>query len=332
MNRVFSQTFTGYLFSEPISFSRHRFALAYENRPIATPIHVHLPDFVEYGLDVGDFIHNLGWDFLLLDPPSLICPELVQYFYSNLRSFGLQSRCFSTVVYGHLVTIPVPELARILNIPPVGEVLAHESELWRYNFDISAEFLQLTGIHPGPATFLPVNSVMPRLRALYFVITRIFLPRTQSLDIILPLDLWIMAHAAAGIPLDFSYLLFEVFMTYGDSSFPGPLPFGPLITQLIIRLGISFTSFHTVQPSWVFLIDQVLDELEISNEGEMDAADTEEDEDEVDDPEEVPEDVAEAAGNDDDDLDRFGAAVVMPGGFSRRLVDYSSDESVSLAD
>ncbi|CAL1409582.1 unnamed protein product [Linum trigynum] len=324
MNYVFSQTYTGYIFPEPISFSRHRFALAYENRPIAPPIHVHLPDFMDFGLDVREFIHNLGWDFLLLDPPFLICPELVSYFYSNLRSFGLHSRCFSTVVYGHLVTIPVPELARLLGIPPVGEVLAHESELWQYNFNIAAEFVQLTGIHPGPATSLPVASVIPRLRALHFVITRILLPRTQSLDLILPLDLWIMAHAVNGVPLDFSYLLFGVFMTFADSSFPGPLPLGPLVTHLILRLGISISPFRTEQPSWFFLIDQVLDELEIANEGEMAVAAEDADPEPEGDADPEPEGESDPVEEEEDDDYQFEAAFIYG---PTRLVDYSSDES-----
>ncbi|CAL1397731.1 unnamed protein product [Linum trigynum] len=81
-----------------------------------------------------------------------------------------------------------------------------------------------------------------------------------------------MAHAVVGVPLDFSYLLFGVFMTFADSSFPGPLPFGPFVTQLILRLGISIYPFRTEQPSWFFLIDQVLEELEIANEGEINVA------------------------------------------------------------
>ncbi|CAL1412665.1 unnamed protein product [Linum trigynum] len=264
MDRVFAHTFTGSLFSEPVLQSRHRHALAYQDRDIAIPVQVLLPEFVDYGLDIRGFIHNLGWGSLLQNPPSLVCPELVRYFYSNLRSFGLHSRSFTTVMFGHQVTIPVEDLGQILDLPSVGESLSHSSELWLFNFNIAEEFVQLTGLHPGPDLSLPVNLVLPHLRVLHFAITRIFLPRTQALDRIVPLDLWIMAHAVWNVPLNYSILIFGVFITYADSSYPGPLPLGPLITRLAVRLGVTITSFRTENPSFLMLTDQVLDECEIA--------------------------------------------------------------------
>ncbi|CAI0426966.1 unnamed protein product, partial [Linum tenue] len=65
-----------------------------EDRDIAIFVQVHLPEFVDFGHDIRGFIHNLGWDSLLVDPPSLVCPELVRFFFCNLRSYGLSSRCF----------------------------------------------------------------------------------------------------------------------------------------------------------------------------------------------------------------------------------------------
>ncbi|CAL1400468.1 unnamed protein product [Linum trigynum] len=169
-----------------------------------------------------------------------------------------------------------------------------------------------------------------------------------------------MVHAISNVPLDFSYLLFGVFMTYGDTSYPGPLPFGPSITQLVIRLGIPTSSFRTELSARFLSIDQVLDQLELANEGEM-AADEpeEEDADMINDidvvPEAIPEENPEeypVAGEDvenviedmddldGDSLDQFAAALafveegfyvaaaaaVAPGGLSGGLVDYSSDD------
>ncbi|CAL1361604.1 unnamed protein product [Linum trigynum] len=255
------------MFFEPIARSHHRHALAYADRDITIPVQVPLPEFVDYGLDIRGFIHNLGWDSLLIDPPTLICPEIVRYFYSNLRSFGLHSRCFSTVMFGHLVTIPVADLGNFLELPTEGESLAHASEFWQFNFNVVDEFVQLTGLHSGPDMSLPVNLVLPQMRVLHFAITRIFLPRSQALDRILPLDLWIMTHAVHGVPLDYSLLVFGTFLTYADSSYPGSLPLGGQITRLAIRLGISIAPFITEYPMFHLLTDQVLDLLEIAIEG-----------------------------------------------------------------
>ncbi|CAI0426967.1 unnamed protein product, partial [Linum tenue] len=66
-------------------------------------------------------------------------------------------------MFGHLVTIPVADLGQILELPSVGESLAHASELWLFNFNVSEEFVQLTGLHPGPDLSLPVNQVLSHL-------------------------------------------------------------------------------------------------------------------------------------------------------------------------
>ncbi|CAL1380075.1 unnamed protein product [Linum trigynum] len=134
-----------------------------------------------------------------------------------------------------------------------------------------------------------------------------------------------MAHAANGVPLDFSYLLFGVFMTFADSSFPGSLPFGPLVTHLILRLGISISPFRTEQPSWFFLIDQVLDELEIANEEEMAVAAEDVAAKDVDPEPEGENDPEEEVFEEEEEDDyQFEAAFIYG---PARLVDYSSDES-----
>ncbi|CAL1371653.1 unnamed protein product [Linum trigynum] len=64
-------------------------------------------------------------------------------------------------------------------------------------------------------------------------------------------------------PSTIPLLFLGVFLTYAHSSYPGPLPLGPLITRLVVRLGVSVTSFRTENPTFLMLTDQVLDECEI---------------------------------------------------------------------
>ncbi|CAL1382537.1 unnamed protein product [Linum trigynum] len=116
---------------------------------------------------------------------------------------------------------------------------------------------------------LPVNVLLPRLRTFHFVLTRVFLPRFQSLDRVTPLDLWVMSHDVAHIPLNYAHLVFGSMMSFGDVHFPSPVPFGPLITRLFSQLEIDLSSFRTISPSQYVSIDQMLDDLEIAIGGEV---------------------------------------------------------------
>ncbi|CAL1400754.1 unnamed protein product [Linum trigynum] len=198
----------------------------------------------------------------------MFCPEPVRLIFSNFLSSSLASRTFSSVVYGSLFTIPLDQLAASLNIPRVGEALADESELPLFNFDYAEEFHDLMGVHPAPGSLMPVSALMPALRMLHYCITRVFVPRAEQLDLVLPLDLWIIAHAVEGVPLDYSHLVFGTFYRFSDPLLTVPLPFGPLITNLLLGIHVDVSVFHSLSPSMFPSAHDVMDAIEIPNEGE----------------------------------------------------------------
>ncbi|CAL1402473.1 unnamed protein product [Linum trigynum] len=110
----FSITYSGTFFHDPIHANDHRHAVSYARHPIIPTYQIPHDGLVEYGLDFTQLIHNLGWDFLINETPEHIYPDGVRQFYSNFRSFGLETRTFTTLVYGHLVTIPIEDLRRLL--------------------------------------------------------------------------------------------------------------------------------------------------------------------------------------------------------------------------
>ncbi|CAL1410282.1 unnamed protein product [Linum trigynum] len=266
---VFAVTFTGTLFFEPIPSNYHRHIQSFASRPFLPSYHVPFPELVELGLDVQGFIRNLGWEFLLDQPfSSLVCPDLARYFFSNFRSPGLASRTFSSIVFGHLFTLHLDDLSDTLHIPRVGEALADASELELFAFHYADEFHQLTGVLPGDGLLMPVTSLLPSLRLLHYCITRVFVPRADSLDLVLPLDLWIISHAVHGVPLDYAHLVFGNLLRFSNASLDGPLAFGPLVTSLLLELHLPLSPFLTMTPSLYPPAYHVLDVLEIAVEGE----------------------------------------------------------------
>ncbi|CAL1392536.1 unnamed protein product [Linum trigynum] len=265
----FLRTFTGTMFLDPIPANAHRHTLFFENRQILPTYHVQLDELTEVGLDVRPFIQNLGWNFLLYHPFStIVCPDAVRFFYSNLRFTAVHSRFFTTLVFGNLLTIPVAEIERALDIPVNGENLEDESELGLFNFDLAEEFHQLTSQFPGPNLSMPVSTLLPSLRALHFFISRVFLPHSGNLMMITPVELWVLAHAAHGIPLNYAPLFFGSVISFCDVNISSPLPFGCLITSLLLRLRVNLHPFATITPSLYLSADNVMDLLEIAVEGE----------------------------------------------------------------
>ncbi|CAL1392614.1 unnamed protein product [Linum trigynum] len=210
-------------------------------------------------MSLNTFIIWVGissWPILLS-----IFAEAVRLFYSNFRSFGLHTRTFTTLVYGHLVTVPLEYLRHLLNIPRVGEILANETELVHFNFNIEHEFVHLTGHTPDVFLTLPSAFLLPSLRTFHFFLTRQFLPWTVLLDRVTPLDLWIIAHVVANVPLDYCHLLFGGLYPFQQFEYLGHLHFGPLIIRLILCLGISLDPFRTTTLNVYLTADDILDEI-----------------------------------------------------------------------
>ncbi|CAL1402474.1 unnamed protein product [Linum trigynum] len=81
-----------------------------------------------------------------------------------------------------------------------------------------------------------------------------------------------------NVPLDYSHLLLPHLYMFQYFEFQGHLPFGPIITRLISRLGISLDPFCITTPTVYITADDVLDEIAIAVEGE-DAKDSDSDSD-----------------------------------------------------
>ncbi|CAL1376379.1 unnamed protein product [Linum trigynum] len=272
---AFALTYSGTMFHEPALANYHRHVQSFANRLINPSTLVHIPAFVPLGLDVMPLIQNLGWEFLLtpVATSTLICPEAVRTFFSNLRYFVLQSRTLSTLVHGHLITLPLHDISRLLRIPAFGEALAHPVELSLFNFDVVSEAVHLTGHEPDHDLTFSSGLLMPSLQTFHYLLTRVFLPRTVFLDRVIPLDLWIMSHVVADVPLDFSHLLFGALLPFIDHNFHAPLSFGAMITRLLLALPLNLSAYRTETPTLWLTAADVLEEIGIAIEGEDDPYD-----------------------------------------------------------
>ncbi|CAL1361367.1 unnamed protein product [Linum trigynum] len=240
-------TYPGYMFHEPVVINHHRHLQHFENRRLHHNIQLDPYEFNLYKYDIMSLIEALGWDYLLRQPLHPACPGAVKYFYSNLRCQGISTRSFSTVVYGHLLTIPVGALNGILGFPVQGLDIAHPSEFWKQDFILPTEYANFsTEPTEGTDVPIPIGWLSPRLRIFHHFITHVFFPRTYNLDVVLPLDLWIIASATAGRKLDYSSLMFANLLPAGDEHYQGLLPFGSIITRLLVNLGIDLSDFRSV--------------------------------------------------------------------------------------
>ncbi|CAL1383655.1 unnamed protein product [Linum trigynum] len=78
-----------------------------------------------------------------------------------------------------------------------------------------------------------------------------------------------MAHAVAEVPLDYSHLFFGVVLPFIDHNHPAPLPFGTLISQLLLALPINLNPYRFESPTVWLTVDMILDDLDIAIEGEV---------------------------------------------------------------
>ncbi|CAL1387547.1 unnamed protein product [Linum trigynum] len=240
-------TYPGYMFHEPVVINHHRHLQHFENKRLHHITQLDPYEFNLYKYDIVSLIEGLGWEFLLRKPLHPACPGAVKYFYSNLRCQGVSTRIFTTVVYGHLLTIPVEALNGILSFPYQGLDIAHPSELWKQEFKLATEYGNFSNEPTGGSDVpIPVSWLPPRLQVFHHFLTHVFFPRSFNLDRVLPMDLWIISSATAGRKLNFSSLLFSNLLPVGDEHYQGLLPFGSIITRLLINLGVDLSDQRSV--------------------------------------------------------------------------------------
>ncbi|CAL1376335.1 unnamed protein product [Linum trigynum] len=243
-------SFTGAFYPHPVGENRHRHQQIFAVKPIL-PICTMDPyafAFVDT-VDPITLIDNLGWLPMGDSPPRSYCPAAVRDFYSNLWTDGIATGKFSTLVYGHLLTLSIDDLAAFLVLPTRGKQLISPLELWSYKFDLRRE-----------VTNRSFESLDNSLRLLHYYINRVYFPRADRLDVVLPLDCWVMSHAISDMPLSYPHLLFGAIVDAAANDSPSVgLPFAALVTLLLHRLGVPLSDFVTVSDNCVHSsIDEVL--------------------------------------------------------------------------
>ncbi|CAN1249845.1 hypothetical protein LINPERPRIM_LOCUS7265 [Linum perenne] len=199
-------------------------------------------------------MRGLGWDSLLRlprDPPNtLIYPDAVFQFYANLRvENSIPPGCFSTYVDGYLILVTLEMLHLVLGLPNEGIPLASEEDFPLFSFEPIPAIRTLTN-NPGgdqwPMENPPNIFQLPdHLKAVHFLITRTLLPRTTNREVVTALDTWILHHAENRIPISYSHLVLAHMIKASSDFSRGDLPFGPLITTLLLRLGLHFDRRYT---------------------------------------------------------------------------------------
>ncbi|CAN1248320.1 hypothetical protein LINPERPRIM_LOCUS6692 [Linum perenne] len=92
-----------------------------------------------------------------------------------------------------------------------------------------------------PNTFqLPAH-----LRVLHFLITRVLFPRTTNREVVTALDTWILHHAENRIHISYAHLMLTHMIRAATDFSRGNLLFAPIITTLLLRLGLSTHLKHT---------------------------------------------------------------------------------------
>ncbi|CAI0540350.1 unnamed protein product, partial [Linum tenue] len=124
--------------------------------------------------------------------------------------------------------------------------------------------LQTDGITTGKLSTLVTNrsfdSLDDSLKLLHYYITRVYFPRADRLDVVLPLYCWVMSHAISDMLLSYPHLLFGAIVDAAANDSPGVgLPFAGLITLLLHHLGVPLADFVTISDGCVHpSIDEVL--------------------------------------------------------------------------
>ncbi|CAI0427026.1 unnamed protein product [Linum tenue] len=194
-------------------------------------------------MDIPSLIAGLGWESLTEDQYFLQCPKAVRLFYVNIRrDHGTAPRSFTTMVYDHEITVTPDLLASVLSLPRSGIKASYDSDFAEQGFDFDVALDRLTyDIGKTFSNQLSVGRLPDDLKVLHFFITRCFLPRDiTSAGLLHSLDLWIMGNARARQPISYASLMFAHMLDFGVGAYRGTLPFGPLITRYLHRLGIYF--------------------------------------------------------------------------------------------
>ncbi|CAN1121899.1 hypothetical protein LINPERHAP2_LOCUS1061 [Linum perenne] len=181
----------------------------YYDRDILHQVVLDSTSFSRYNLNPAPLIANLGW-----------------------------SGRFSTYVDGHIIFVTPLLLAQVLELPNTGNKLFSCDDFRYFNFDPCAALSRWTGKTFTDHAVTDALSLPDHLKVFHFFLTRVLLPRSLGLDLVTPLDTWLIHCATMGIPVNFCCLMFATMANYGVPDYEGSLLFGPQICSVVAKLGI----------------------------------------------------------------------------------------------
>ncbi|CAN1121900.1 hypothetical protein LINPERPRIM_LOCUS2461 [Linum perenne] len=211
----------------------------YYDRDILHQVVLDSTSFSRYNLNPAPLIANLGWSAVLCSPPPQVYPDIVYQFYANLKlASPLCEGRFSTYVDGHIIFVTPLLLAQVLELPNTGNKLFSCDDFRYFNFDPCAALSRWTGKTFTDHAVTDALSLPDHLKVFHFFLTRVLLPRSLGLDLVTPLDTWLIHCATMGIPVNFCCLMFATMANYGVPDYEGSLLFGPQICSVVAKLGI----------------------------------------------------------------------------------------------
>ncbi|CAN1298005.1 hypothetical protein LINPERPRIM_LOCUS23685 [Linum perenne] len=226
------------------SFS-HAYDHSFRTKEILDFYQVDTNDFVKYGVSPAPLIFNLGWHTLAFRAPGTYCEEAVKYFYCNLRVHTVDPPTSSTIVFGKRVPISPSVLASVLGIPIAGSTVHTVAGLHQVGWDIQLQNRLLCQV-PTNARRVEVFQIPETLRVLHWYVTRVFLPHSSELDLITPIDGWILFGALRSPRLSLPHLVLFSIIQAATPQFQGHLPFASVITTLLFDAGVDLSD-HVLQ-------------------------------------------------------------------------------------
>ncbi|CAN1236902.1 hypothetical protein LINGRAPRIM_LOCUS1771 [Linum grandiflorum] len=237
--------------------------LEFIDRPILPAVRVDPVAFGKYGLNPCTLLANLGWSTLVMNQSYSYYPDVVRQFYVNLRLEGrLQDGRFSTIIDGYRIVVTPHLLEVVLGLPPGGKQIFEETDLLRIGFSPSVMLGRWTQAERKPTDLGIIYDLPDYLKIVHYFITRICLPRSDSLYLVNGMDIWLLYCAIFSEKTDFSCLMFASLVKHSNPSFSGALPFGPAISYLLDALGLPLRSKYLLEsPLDIFRPRHVLREV-----------------------------------------------------------------------
>ncbi|CAN1240179.1 hypothetical protein LINGRAPRIM_LOCUS2629 [Linum grandiflorum] len=221
--------------------SAHQLAFleSFADRPPHDCIKIDLAGFDKYNLNIAGFIANLRWSEFFSNRETTTFPDAVAQFYCNLQlSENLMNGIFTMFVDGYLLSITPRLLAMVLKVPCSGLLVFSEAELSLHDFSASNVLKRWIPTKSDDTSYAPASRLPDIHRTLHYLITNVFLPRTDAKFVVTPLDAWIIRCSIANVALDYSSLMWAHMVKYVAHPSTEALPFSNEISTLLVRLGL----------------------------------------------------------------------------------------------